>query len=449
MQADLLTKYDKPVPRYTSYPTAPHFSEGIGIEQYADWLGDLPADLPLSIYVHIPFCDSLCWFCGCNMRVVNRYSSIRSYLGHLNDEIDAVAAAMGHRPSVKHLHFGGGSPDILKRDDIVSLVHHLKDVLPFARDLEFAVEIDPRAADISVIEGWAAAGATRASIGVQDFDPKVQKAINREQSFDCTADAVRSLRAAGVARINIDVMYGLPYQTADGVRRTTSQVVDIAPDRLALFGYAHVPWMKPHQRLIPEDALADGAERWEQFEAAAEILRQAGYVWIGLDHFARPDDPLAVAQSSGRLRRNFQGYTSDNAEALVGLGASAISALPQGYVQNATEFKDYAAATRSSGLAAARGIALTPDDCRRRAIIERLMCDLHVDLRNPATCAEGSDLDFDAEFDRLEVMAADGLIELAGATIKITERGRPFMRTICAVFDRYLGTGHARHSRPV
>lgn len=449
MHADLLTKYDRPVPRYTSYPTAPHFSESIGNEQYADWLGELPADLPLSAYVHIPFCDSLCWFCGCNMRVVNRYSSIRTYLGHLNDEIDAVAAAMGHRPSVKYLHFGGGSPDILRRDDIISLLHHLRDVLPFARDLEFAVEIDPRAADISVIEGWAAAGATRASIGVQDFDPKVQKAINREQSFDCTANAVRSLRAAGVGRINIDVMYGLPHQTVEGVRRTTSQVVEIAPDRLALFGYAHVPWMKPHQRLIPEDALAGGAERWAQFEAAAGILRQAGYVWIGLDHFARPDDPLALAQSSGRLRRNFQGYTTDEAEALVGLGASAISALPQGYVQNATEFKDYAAATRSGGLAAARGIALTPDDCRRRSIIERLMCDLRVDVRDLVNHADNSKCGFDREFERLSEMAADGLVELGEASIKITERGRPFMRSICAVFDRYIDSGVARHSRPV
>lgn len=449
MQTNLLTKYDKPVPRYTSYPTAPHFAEGVGVEQFRTWLGHLPDGQPLSVYLHIPFCDSLCWFCGCNMRVVNRYSSIRAYLDRLHEEIDAVAAAMIARPRVRHLHFGGGSPDILKREDVLSIVRHLRDGLPFADDLEFAVEIDPRAADVAIIDGWAAAGATRASIGVQDFDPQVQKAINREQGFDCTAAAVKSLRAAGVSRINIDLMYGLPHQTVEGVRRTASRVVEIAPDRLALFGYAHVPWMKPHQRLIPEDALADAPQRWAQFEAAAEILLQAGYVWIGLDHFARPDDALAQAQAGGRLHRNFQGYTTDDADALVGLGASAISALPQGYVQNATAINDYAAATRTRGLAAARGIALTSDDRRRRTIIERLMCDLHVDLRTLGGDADESEANFSAEFDRLAAMAEDGLVELAGSRIDITERGRPFMRSVCAVFDRYLGAGQARHSRPV
>jgi len=444
MEAELLTKYDRAVPRYTSYPTAPHFSEAVGPDVHGRWLGELPDGLPLSVYVHIPFCDSLCWFCGCHMRVVNRYSSIRSYLELLHDEIDAVAAATSGRPTVRHLHFGGGSPDILKREDAWSLVCHLKDVLTFAADREFAVEIDPRAADRATIEGWAAAGATRASIGVQDFDPQVQQAINRDQSFACTAEAVRALRGAGVSRINIDLMYGLPHQTVEGVRRTAAQVVDMAPDRLALFGYAHVPWMKSHQKLIPEAALPDAAQRWAQFEAAATLLQEAGYVWIGLDHFARPDDPMARAESAGCLRRNFQGYTTDDAAVLVGLGASAISALPQGYVQNAVAFKDYAGAVRQRGLAGVRGIALTPDDIRRRAIIERLMCSRSVDLAD-----DDDPQSYAAELDRLAAMADDGLVEIAGSAVTITERGRPFMRSVCAVFDSYLGRGLARHSRAV
>jgi oxygen-independent coproporphyrinogen-3 oxidase len=444
MDSHLLARYDRPVPRYTSYPTAPHFTPAVGADAYAAWLRGVPVEAPLSLYVHIPFCDSLCWFCGCHMRVVNRYSSIRSYLEVLHREIDLVAGALPGRRAAGHLHFGGGSPDILKPSDAWSLVFHLRDAFAFARDAELAVEIDPRAADESVIKAWAAAGATRASIGVQDFDPQVQQAINRAQSFDCTKRAIDGLRAAGVDRINIDLLYGLPHQSADSVQRTVEQVVTLAPDRIALFGYAHVPWLKTHQRLIDERALPDGAQRWAQFEAAAILMRAAGYLWIGLDHFAKPDDPLAVASATGRLHRNFQGYTTDPCEALIGFGATAIGALPQGYVQNAAGINDYARSIRDDHLPIARGIALTDDDRRRRAIIERLMCELRVDL----SIYGGAD-EFSAERGRLDGMVADGLLEHDGSSIVITERGRPFMRAVCAVFDRYLAAGTGRHSRAV
>jgi len=442
MDAHLLAKYDRPVPRYTSYPTAPHFTGAVGADSYAAWLGALPSDTPASIYLHIPFCDSLCWFCGCHMRVVNRYSSISAYLDLLRREVDLVSRAAAGRPKVRHLHFGGGSPDILKPDDVQSLVDHLHGHFAFVDDVELAVEIDPRAADRPTIDAWAKAGATRASVGVQDFDPKVQQAVNRLQSFDCTARAIDGMRAAGIGRINVDLIYGLPHQTIAGIQRTAEQVIALAPDRIALFGYAHVPALKPHQRLIDERALPDSAARWAQFEAAAALLQQAGYLWIGLDHFARHDDPLAIASSSGRLRRNFQGYTTDDCETLIGLGASAIGALPQGYVQNLVGFKDYASVLRAGRLPIARGIALSADDRRRRAVIERLMCDRRVDL----AAFGGDDL---SELNRLAAMAADGLVEIDGSRVAITDAGRPFMRTVCAVFDRYLVPEAGRYSRAV
>lgn len=442
MDARLLAKYDRPVPRYTSYPTAPHFTGAVGADSYRAWLGALPPNTPASIYLHIPFCDSLCWFCGCHMRVVNRYSSISTYLDLLRREVDLVSQAAASRLQVRHLHVGGGSPDILKPADVQSLVDHLRGRFAVADDVEFAVEIDPRAADHPTIDAWAKAGATRASVGVQDFDPKVQQAVNRLQSFECTARAIGGMRAAGIGRINVDLIYGLPHQSVAGIERTVDRVIALAPDRIALFGYAHMPGLKPHQRLIEASALPDSAARWAQFEAAAALLQQAGYLWIGLDHFARPDDPLAVASSSGRLRRNFQGYTADDCQTLIGLGASAIGALPQGYVQNSADIKDYASALRGGRLPTARGIAISADDRRRRAIIERLMCDRRVDLAVLA----GDDR---PEVDRLAAMAADGLVEIDGSRIAITDAGRPFMRAVCAVFDRYLVPAAGRYSRAV
>jgi oxygen-independent coproporphyrinogen-3 oxidase len=444
MDDQLLARYDRPVPRYTSYPTTPHFTDAVGPDTYAHWLSALSAQAPVSLYLHIPFCDSLCWFCGCHMRVVNRYSSIRAYLELLRREAHLVAQVAAHRLRIAHLHFGGGSPDILKPEDVLSLVGHLRGRFDFEADMEFAVEIDPRAASPAAIAAWAKAGATRASIGVQDFAPEVQQAINRSQSLACTAEAIARLRDAGVARTNIDLLYGLPHQTVASVQRTIDQVVDLAPDRIALFGYAHVPWLKPHQRLLDEKALPGSRERWAQFAAAADLLQQAGYLWIGLDHFAKPDDPLAVASAEGRLRRNFQGYTTDRCGTLIGLGASAIGALPQGYVQNNVAFGEYRGALRADRLPIARGIAVSADDRCRRRIIERLMCDRQVDLAAIDGAAQIA-----RETADLDAFVDDGLIERDGARILITERGRPLMRAVCAAFDRYLAGGAGRHSRAV
>lgn len=447
MNQDLLTKYDKPVPRYTSYPTAPHFSPDIGGARYGEWLAGLGPEQPLSLYVHVPFCDTLCWFCGCHTRVVRRYDSIKSYMMTVAAEAGLVAAALTGRHRLAHLHFGGGSPSILKPVEIAAFGGHVRRLFDIDDKFEFAVEIDPRDIDEQAIQAWAEAGATRASIGVQDFDPRVQQAINRVQSFAQTETCVARLRAAGIAAINIDLIYGLPHQTVATARSTAEQVAALRPNRVAIFGYAHVPWMKPHQRLLPEAALPGTLERLAQAEAAAGPLADAGYVRVGLDHFALPEDDMAQAAGAGRLARNFQGYTTDAAPVLIGLGASSIGTLPQGYVQNEIDLRRYTTAIREGRLATARGIAVSPEDKVRRTIIERLMCDMEADVADICANQNLPPADFVAEFEQLTGAAADGLVELAPPRIRITERGRPFLRTVCAVFDSYLPANKARHSR--
>ncbi|MEM7221833.1 MAG: oxygen-independent coproporphyrinogen III oxidase [Pseudomonadota bacterium] len=446
--ANLLQKYSRPVPRYTSYPTAPHFHAGVGAATYRRWLAELP-DAPLSLYCHIPFCDSLCWFCGCHTKIVRRYQPVSDYLEVLSSEIDLVADATGETRKLSHLHFGGGSPTMLRPSDIAALTGKLWDRFERACDLELAVEIDPRDMDREQVQTWAAHGMTRASLGVQDFNPEVQRAINRVQTLATTARVVEWLRAAGVAGINIDLMFGLPHQSVDHVLQTIEQVLELAPDRLALFGYAHVPWMKTHQRLIPSEALPGPGERLEQSEAAARRLIEAGYVPIGLDHFARPTDRLAQAAGEGTLHRNFQGYTNDRARTVIGLGASAIGGLPQGYVQNQVPLRDYAEAVRRGRLAACRGVTVTADDRLRRAVIERLMCSFQVDLAQTARDLGAPVQGFGDELAALSEMSRDGLAVVKGDQVTVTSLGRPFLRSICAIFDRYLQPDQARHSQAV
>lgn len=449
MTPDVLARYDQPVPRYTSYPTAPHFHAGVGAATYRRWLAELPADATLSLYVHIPFCHTLCWYCGCHTTVARRYGPVEDYLDALLGEIDLVAAALGDRRTVGHLHFGGGTPTVLAPEDLRTLAQALSERFDLASDAEFAVEIDPRRLRLETVAALGEIGVNRASLGVQDINPEVQRAVNRWQPFAVTDRVVGWLRAAGIERINLDLMYGLPHQTEARVLRTVDAALELAPQRIALFGYAHVPWMKRHQRLIDEAALPGSAARAAQVRAAALRLGAAGYVAIGLDHFARPDDELAVAWREGRLRRNFQGYTTDTAPALLGLGASAIGALPQGYVQNAVRLDAYRAAIREGALATACGIEVDDEDRLRREVIERLMCRSRVDL--DAVCARhGSSVDrFAPELAALAPLAADGLVSVAGHEVRVLPAGRPLVRTVCAVFDAYLGTGPGRHSRAI
>ncbi len=426
------------VPRYTSYPTAPHFNAGVTGATVMKWLEAIPAHEPLSLYVHIPFCDTLCWFCGCNMRVVNTYSPVAAYTDVLLREIAMVARALKTRRPVAHIHFGGGSPTILKPDDIARIASAIRTHFEVAPDAEFAVEIDPRGLNDATIESFAKAGVTRASLGVQDVNPRVQAAVNRIQPIEVTLSAVERLRAAGVTALNIDLMYGLPYQTVEDVQRTVEAAVAIGPQRFAVFGYAHVPEMKRHQALIDTAALPGGEERVRQYDTMHALLTASGYIPIGLDHFARADDPLAIALRAGRLKRNFQGYTTDDAATLIGFGASAISSLPQGYAQNVVDMPEYRRLILSDNPATARGRTLTGDDRLRRAIIERLMCDLSVDVGAIAAKHGRTAADFDDTFEALEPLVADGICAVRGTTVTVPPEARAGVRIVCATFDAYL-----------
>ncbi len=450
MRADLADKYDLRVPRYTSYPTAPHFGPEVGPDLYAEWLANLPPDMPLSLYLHVLYCAEMCWFCACHVKISKQYAPIADYLECLWQEIDLVADQIGGRQrKVSHLHFGGGSPTILSPQDFVGTVDRLRRRFAFLTEAEIAVELDPRTANEDYIRAMATAGVTRASIGVQDFNPKVQQAINRIQPYEMTAGVIEWLRRHGIAGINMDLVYGLPYQTVESVLQMVDLAAGLAPQRIALFGYAHVPWMKKHQRLIPDAALPDISERWRQAEAASERLLSHGYEMIGLDHFARADDPMARAAKDANLHRNFQGYTTDLAPALIGFGASGIGALPQGYVANETDLHAYKKTIRAGRLATKRGIAIDDDDRLRRTIIERLMCGMAVDI--DAICSE-YDVDpgqFDGDLDALRPMQNDGLVIREGRSVRMTEQGRPLVRAAAAAFDSYLKPGEARHSKAV
>jgi oxygen-independent coproporphyrinogen-3 oxidase len=449
MSTDLTTKYDLNVPRYTSYPTAPHFSDAVDEQTCRGWLGALDPALSLSLYFHIPFCAAMCWFCGCYTKIVNRYEPVAQYLEAMLREIDLVADALPARFAAGHLHWGGGSPTMLTGADWRRTVDHLRTRFDFASDAEIAVEADPRTATEAYIKALAAAGVNRVSIGVQDFHPEVQQAINRIQPFEVTRRVMDWLRGYGIDHINMDLMYGLPYQTLERVIDMADQALTLRPGRIALFGYAHVPWMKPHQKLISEHTLPDTAARWQQSDAVSARLVEAGYVAIGLDHFALPDDDLARALARGHLHRNFQGYTTDAAAVLLGFGASAIGSLPQGYVQNLSPIGGYKKAVAAGHIPVARGVAVDDEDRLRRDVIERLMCDLDVDLG--AICAgHGVSPDhFSHEKAELDRLQADGIVRIEGERISVTAEGRPLVRLVAATFDRHLGKGQARHSRAV
>lgn len=453
MPANLSDKYDLKVPRYTSYPTAPHFTKEVNDAVYRGWLDTLDPGQALSLYFHIPFCDSMCWFCGCYTKIVNKYQPIRSYLDVLHQEIDLLADALPGRLSASHLHWGGGSPTMLTGGDWLALVGKLRQRFDIADGAQIAVELDPRDATEDYVAALAAAGVNRASIGVQDFHPDVQAAINRIQPFEVVERVCGWLHRHGIADINLDLMYGLPHQSTERVLDMVDNAARLEPARVALFGYAHVPWMKSHQKLIDEAALPGADERWRQFDAASQRLEALGYRPIGLDHFARPDDDLAVALEQGRLNRNFQGYTADDAAVLLGLGASAIGHLPSGYVQNTSPLKDYRETVAAGRLPVARGVEMSPDDKLRGEIIARLMCELAVDLRAVADRHGAPDMDFAAELARLAPLVTDGVVIVDDLRLKVTPAGRPLVRLVAAAFDAYLTRSgdheQQRHSRAV
>jgi oxygen-independent coproporphyrinogen III oxidase len=444
----LLQKFSGAVPRYTSYPTAPHFHEGIGSSVYRQWLRALGDGQTLSLYLHIPYCDRLCWFCACHTKHTLKYEPIRAYLTSLKREIAEIGRNVSKDAVVTAVHFGGGSPTMLLPEDMTALMADLRAAFTFSDSVEISVEMDPNDLDEPRYDALAAIGMTRASLGVQDFNPKVQETINRIQTFEQTRSVVEAVRARGVRSVNCDVLYGLPYQTLETLRETISDIVSLGPDRIALFGYAHVPWMKKHQKMIPEAVLPDTAERFRQMQEAARMLVEAGYQPIGIDHFAKPDDSLAIAERNGELRRNFQGYTDDPANALIGLGASSIGQMPQGYVQNMHATSEYQRMVDETGLAAVRGIALTDGDRMRAWVIERLMCDFGFSFAELRTLYPRIAETVIAEA-RVAARDLPEVCRLDGDDFLLTDDGRPFARSVAAVFDAYLANGKGRHSLAV
>lgn len=434
---------EQSAPRYTSYPTAPHFNASVDGDVYRGWLSELPADASLSLYLHTPYCREMCWYCGCHAFAAKRDEPVAQFVEAIQTEIDAVAAATPAR-RVTEIHWGGGTPNSLSPERFEVIATRLADRFDLRNCERHAVEIDPRLLTVGHVAAMARIGVNRASLGVQDFDENVQRAIGRVQPFEQVGAAVEMLRGGGIEALSFDLMYGLPRQTLESVRRTAELALSLRPARFSVFGYAHVPWFKTRQRLIDSAALPSASARHGLAEAIRDTLAGAGYVEIGYDHYARPDDPIAVAARGGALERNFQGFVEASCDALIGLGPSAISTLPQGYAQNDAEVGAWRAAIMGGGLAVKRGRGLTEDDRRRRGLIMRLLCDFELDLAD-----QGGFGAFPDALPDLQVLAADGLIELRGERIIIPKAGRAFARLAAQAFDAYRDTGSARHSRAV
>ncbi|MCO5063289.1 MAG: oxygen-independent coproporphyrinogen III oxidase [Rhizobiaceae bacterium] len=435
------------VPRYTSYPTAPHFHSGVNATQVGEWLDAISDGEALSLYLHIPYCDRLCWFCACHTKQTLRYEPVATYLEALKAEIRTIGGRIAGRAVVRAIHWGGGSPTMLKPEDMQALRAELEAHFCVAPDAEFSVEIEPNDMDAARLETLAAISLTRASLGVQDFDARVQQAINREQSFALTASVVHGLRAHGIASINLDLLYGLPHQTLDTLAATLDQALSLRPDRIALFGYAHVPWFKKHQTMIDETVLPNGPQRLEQSLVAAARIAADGYTRIGIDHFALPQDSLARAAREGRLRRNFQGYTDDSCETLIGLGPSSVSRYRQGYAQNTVSTSEYGRIVSAGELAAQRGIALSTDDRVRGWTIERLMCDFAFDSRALTERFGASAMAVLAEAAVLSQNSPQSGLRREGDRFVIEDRMQA--RLVAAMFDPYFTKGNARHSAAV
>ncbi len=435
-QLSRLGLFEAKVPRYTSYPPATKFSNDVNGSIFGDWIGSIRPGTKISLYLHVPFCRRLCWFCACRTQGVRSDEPVQAYIETLKSEIRMVAAMLPDDVAVSRLHWGGGTPTLLGPDMITDLAKTIWEVFPQADLPEFSVEIDPNEIDDARLDALAAAGMNRASIGVQDFDPEIQKIIGRIQSYDVTRDAVDGLRARGIHSLNADILYGLPDQNKERMAESVQMLMSLSPDRVALYGYAHVPWMARRQAMIPTETLPTPQERLELFDAARKLFVWDGYQEIGIDHFAREGDSLAKAAATGHLRRNFQGYTDDTCEVLIGLGASAISKFPQGFAQNAPATAAYQKAIRAGQLSTSRGHTFRGDDSLRARLIEALMCDFRID-RNEIQGGFGlSEAELDtllkdaaAEFPKMTRISPDGF--------EILPEARPLTRMIARSFDAY------------
>jgi oxygen-independent coproporphyrinogen III oxidase len=444
----LIRKYDVGGPRYTSYPTADRFVEAFGEAELKQWLARRNIGgfgLPLSVYVHLPFCATLCYYCGCNKVVTRDRGKSARYIKYLEKELALIGPLLGNDRRVSQLHWGGGTPTFLAHEEMVFLADLLRKHFERAPDFECSIEVDPRQAEPGTMALLASLGFNRVSLGVQDFDAAVQKAVHRVQSEAETRRVIDEARAHGFRSINLDLIYGLPKQTLDSFDRTLEQVIDLAPDRIALYSYAHLPRLFPPQRRIAEADLPAPETKLQILTLAIGRLTRAGYLYIGMDHFARPGDELAIAQRQGRLQRNFQGYSTHADSDMIGLGVSAIGRVAPTYYQNRKQLDDYYGALDAGRLPVARGLELTPDDLVRRAVIQALSCHFRVSIES-IELAYLVDFRryFAAELQDLKKLETDGLVELGPDWIVVTSKGRLLVRVICMVFDRYLREAQAR-----
>ena len=439
---ELIKKHDKAGPRYTSYPTAPMFHAGTDSSVYAKTLKQVAADQsPLSLYIHIPFCNTVCYYCGCNKIVTKKYELAAPYLELLFKEIDTVADLIGNARPVTQLHFGGGTPTFLNDDQIRALMGKLRERFRFVDDenAEYSIEMDPRECTPETVKTLREVGFNRMSMGVQDFDPIVQKAVNRIQSREVTLKVLNDARREGFKSMNIDLMYGLPHQTKETFDATLEQVIEFSPDRIALFNYAHLPQMFMPQRRIDESAMPSPQEKLAILEHSINKLIDAGYVFIGMDHFAKPDDELTIAQQEGKLYRNFQGYSTQADCDLIGLGLTSIGYVGGSFFQNEKEMDAYEAAITDHGLAVFRGYTLSQEDHLRRNVIMRLMCDFALDFTR---VEEEFGIAFKEHFADsladLHEMEADGLLTLSDTELTVLPAGRLMIRNVAMVFDEHL-----------
>ncbi|MFC7054252.1 oxygen-independent coproporphyrinogen III oxidase [Hansschlegelia quercus] len=432
-------------PRYTSYPTAPQFGPAVGPQDYDGWLRGLKGEsASASLYLHVPFCRSICHYCACTTKATRRDEPIIAYADRLRREIALVADRTGPL-RVSHIHWGGGTPNLLPPDVFDQLVAELCDRFDVRPDAEHAIELDPRWVTRESARRLKASGVTRASLGVQDFDEGVQRAIGRPQPYSVVQSAISALRSAGVDGLNLDLIYGLPGQTMRSVRLTARLAAFLGPDRISLFGYAHVPWLRANQRLIDDAALPDSAARFDLAETARETLLEAGYVAVGIDHFAKPKDALRRAAQKGTLRRNFQGYTTDRSDVLIGFGPSAVGRLREGYVQNAADAAGWAGAIDAGRFATVKGRALTPEDRLRAEIIEKLMCGFEVDLGATAAAHGFKPAIFADDLEKLGKLAEQEFVRIDGWRVTIAKDAPALARIVASAFDAYLGAA-ARHS---
>ncbi len=439
---DLIKKHDKAGPRYTSYPTAPMFHAGTDSSVYARTLKQVASeDAPLSIYIHIPFCNTVCYYCGCSKIVTKKYERSGPYLELLFKEIDTVADLVGNSRPVTQLHFGGGTPTFLNDEQIRALMGKLRERFQFVDDehAEYSIEMDPRECTAETVKTLREVGFNRMSMGVQDFDPIVQKAVNRIQSKEVTLKVLNDARSEGFKSMNIDLMYGLPHQTVETFDATLDQIIEFSPDRIALFNYAHLPKMFMPQRRIDESAMPTAQEKLNILEHSINKLIDAGYVFIGMDHFAKPDDELTIAQREGKLYRNFQGYSTQADCDLIGLGLTSIGYVGGNFFQNRKEMEEYEAEINASGLAVFRGYTLSEEDHLRRAVIMRLMCDFALDF---AAVEKEFGIEFNKHFSDsladLKEMQDDGLLTLSDTGLTVLPAGRLMIRNVAMVFDEHL-----------